>query len=1636
VLIASSNVYALRSRAAIRARDRRRFAFAVRGVIVSAVWLLSLASLAHAGPPTHLHNEALDISGFNHACGTAVDSEGDVYVSSAGESKVRVFDPSHVELGSISNPNEPCGLAVNSKGGVFVSEKATGKVVRYKPNAYPFSGSLSYGSAEPIDSSGSAKGIFVDPIDDRLYVAEGGRVSVYDSTGKLGIDEVQRIRCFECTGGKYKLSFGGEKTVPIDFEGPASEVKTALEGLATIGAGNVSVEKDGLEHFVTFVGKFSDIDIETLSSDTAELIGELGKKVITEERTKGWSGHIGEGELTEATGVAAYTYKVNSERSNRYVFIADAATDRVKVFSGEDIRTLKLRKEIAGPGVGEDFDFGSAGAYLAVDPGNGASATQKCESPVGGQACTAGHFFVYDDAHKMVDEFEASGAFLDQFTDPVLAGAAPTALAVDRSGGPHDGTVYVTTGAGPGAKLLAFGPLSAPSRPPLPDLSRELETARAVATDAAGDVYVAAGSFVHVYRPNGTEVKVGPTGKGFETSEPAWDLAADSTGKVYTMIGKNNGNRELEKVQYYTPAIYPPQDGAQYGGATTVATAKSFPTPTSPLSAIGINPVNNRVFITNGGPPIELGSAAEGSPILNSCFGCTLGIVAAVDIAAYGENGDVYISQNSRPILVIEPSGTEVVARLTGVGSPKGAPLPPNPQIAVDQSNGHVVTFDNSRGAAEEYEATGAFVAEIAFPEPKNFSTSPSRDSGLAIDNSGGAGDGNLYVAFDDPKPNTFDLWAFGAVSYGEPPIAVTGVADGVGGGSATLHGTVDPRGFELSGCTFEYLTDTAYHENVDNEVPPFSGAASSNCAESFVEIGDKTGAVPVHADVTGLNAEARYRFRLVATNKYGQGVGGTGLFGPPIVETRTASPVLYTEATLRARIDPSGLATTYHFEYGEHDSEYDRSTPAVQLPPGDGPVAVQAELTGLSESKTYHFRIIAENEAGPAPGDDRAFTTLTRRPDESCSNAEYRTGLSANLPDCRAYELVTPAESRGMIPHAGLQGSAEQWTNNWLVAPRGSGAGESVAFFVEGTLPGFDGTGRSDGYRARRAAGAHPSGGWGAELYGPSFTEVGGGFAHNVSPDQENWIWGNDLRVSGVPNPECNPEGWSHFELVGCGDLGTDPSAEGRFVSAGGMHLVFFSKKHLEEGAAPEGTISIYDRPVGASSAEVVSVKPDGTSFGAGENANYLGASEDGSAVAFKVGSTLYLHRGGETTEVAEGPNHFAGISTSGRRIFFIDENFSDLNAPAANLYLCDIDAGPCLGSADPPGLTRIATTAIFVNVSPDGSRVLFSSESALPGLEPNEQGETAKPGKHNLYVWDDAAGTRFVAVLDPRDFEAFNEEVLTNLARWTSAVTAGPETGRDASPTRSTPEGGVFLFQSHAQLTAYGNEGHGEVYRYEVAAPTGEQLTCVSCDPTGAPSSADAMLQIFAGQITRSTTLIPNVTDDGERAFFQSPDRLVPEDANDAQDVYEWTRRSAGTCVRAGGCLDLISSGQGEEASYLFGMSANGHDVFFETPDKLVDADIADSPSLYDAREEGGIPSPPIPEVCHGDDCQGSGSPSPTLSGTGSANLRNGNIAGSGKRCPKGKRKVRRHGKVRCIRKHRKHRRHRAGSNRGVRR
>jgi hypothetical protein len=170
-------------------------------------------------------------------------------------------------------------------------------------------------------------------------------------------------------------------------------------------------------------------------------------------------------------------------------------------------------------------------------------------------------------------------------------------------------------------------------------------------------------------------------------------------------------------------------------------------------------------------------------------------------------------------------------------------------------------------------------------------------------------------------------------------------------------------------------------------------------------------------------------------------------------------------------------------------------------------------------------------------------------------------------------------------------------------------------------------------------------------------------------------------------------------------------------------------------------------------------------------------------------------------------------------------------------------------------------------------------------------------------------------------------------------------------------------------------------------------------------------------------------NVRPDGNRALFQSEEALVPQDVDNRQDVYEWETQGMGSCTRPEGCVYLISFGQSDRDEHLFAVSESGDDVFFLSGSVLLGRDKDTTPSVYDARVNGGFPEPADEAACEGEACKGSLTAPPALPAPATPDLnKNGNVGQ--RHCGKGKRKVRRHGKVRCVKKRHRHHHHRHAS------
>jgi phosphodiesterase/alkaline phosphatase D-like protein len=213
-------------------------------------------------------------------------------------------------------------------------------------------------------------------------------------------------------------------------------------------------------------------------------------------------------------------------------------------------------------------------------------------------------------------------------------------------------------------------------------------------------------------------------------------------------------------------------------------------------------------------------------------------------------------------------------------------------------------------------------------------------------------------------------------------PVVTTNPATLIASFSATLNGSLNPHGLTTT-VSFQYGTTTAY------------GSATPMQTQTGSTYRD------VAVNISGLSPHTVYHFRIVATNSAGTRLGADRTFttlsvsGAPVATTNPASFIASFSAMLNALLDPHGLTTSVHFEYGPTLS-YGLTT-APQTRAGNTFQSVGANVTGLGANTLYHFRVVASNAAGTTMGNDRTFTTLaTTGPPVVVTNAANNVTASS----------------------------------------------------------------------------------------------------------------------------------------------------------------------------------------------------------------------------------------------------------------------------------------------------------------------------------------------------------------------------------------------------------------------------------------------------------------------------------------------------------------------------------------------------------------------------------------------------------------------------------------------------------------
>jgi hypothetical protein len=867
-----------------------------------------------------------------------------------------------------------------------------------------------------------------------------------------------------------------------------------------------------------------------------------------------------------------------------------------------------------------------------------------------------------------------------------------------------------------------------------------------------------------------------------------------------------------------------------------------------------------------------------------------------------------------------------------------------------------------------------------------------------------------------------------------------------VGPDSAELKGKVDLGG-----------EDPAFNATARFEVSTDGGNTWAGFEGSEIGLEASSGEEqPVTATLTGLEPNTTYDLRLRATNNADPGLEDTDAgqsFSTaalaPTVETLGTLDTTEHSITFNGRIDPNKAQTTYWFDYGSAPGTYTASVPLAKdasAGASDGQVLVAQTVEGLDPATTLYYRLVADNgTGGEVAGEERQASTLEAAgPPAPCANEAVREEQHAtHLPECRAWEQVSPADKNGVDVQNFLKAAID---------------GHAVAFQANGAFAGVADPNASVIYVSRREM----DGRWSTRALNPRFTPTSSVSALYATG---SWAIDEDFRtmtfVSMGPMDGEDTDfmtvgtlSFPSFDVFRVGEDGyaqwlsrnegepptNEPTAAKLAGISGDGNTVFIETPEslVAGGPGTKGSTCLENAPGlpkcnlyrwTEGKLEAVgydehgnpldsAVLGTGLTTGPLVAAGSIGSLPDSAAVSrdgasyVYVGAPsgaapqVYLHMpDGETVRVsssqrdgnlgepaASGASFVAATGDLGAVYFRSEDQLTDEAPISGGDYRYDVIT-ETLSFSNPHSLAQ---------ASDDGSYVYFLRSSNDPPLAPGAPENTAS------YYVKDHSQIRYVGSI------AGQQDELQ------AAVT-----GNSISPvpgftnTGLSRDGSRFLFQTRYPNVAGAPSDSFQVYLYDSQS---DIVRCLSCPTPGfAPGSSRFDTEADADPPTPRA-----LSSDGLRAVFTSDAALVSQDTNGVGDVYEYHD----------GRTHLVSSGRSPFRSFFAGMSESGDDIFFMTREGLAASDTDGGQyDVYDAHVEGGFAGPPASTVppCSGDSCQRAGQSVTTANPPGSATQSShGNV--KTKRSAKKIPNKRRHGQRRGKHKKRTGTKHPTHSNRRV--
>jgi hypothetical protein len=1360
------------------------------------------------------------------------------------------------------------------------------------------------------------------------------------------------------TGGTFKLSFNGKTTASLPYNASAEAVRNALTALSSFGSGNVITFGDNVEvsggpgatglYAVTFINDLGDTPVPTIAADSSSLVGGAASVSVKAEGVSAYEicdvqAHpadvcqAGEGGVfTTQAGALQGASAIAVDQQTGAVYVGGAETnDRIDVYSatGEfegafawgvvnGSRELQFCTTLCLPGLGgEGQSNGGAGQLTPKRRGVSALAPAPAGSP------HEGDLYVADGGNNRIDEFK-----------PAISAGRVSGVSFQRAFG---------------WDVVESGPDNVPG-------VTEVQKIEIPAS-------VTGGTFTVSFEGEATEaLPYNASASALETALHKPLAARYPFVAVNHEVSGGPGASHPYVITFPSDSFLANLDIPQLtvdsskltGGTASVQTTTQGVSPNE-VCDVADHPAD--VCKVGGTFPVSGEAEAGHEGQLTKPRGVAVdsaGTIYAVDGGSSFERCAIACRVEK-----FNPDGS-----FAGVFSPAslnafeaGNALAPR-TVAVDPSDDHVFVVKKTPSTPTEIlELDGA---------GNLLSTSPP--GGLP---EGGIDFGNEQKLFVAAESEVLVLGPAPA------PGATLGPVSNVSQRSATFSGTVTPPTGFSTFYHFEYSLDGVNWTNV----PAGNDAAAGDGTGS----GDPNGcpaenppSCNVSVTVEGLRPGATYQVRLHAST-------GTPFTTPETTfETEAAAPDVFgagaeaeeSAATLTAFVNPNNRPTGFRFEWGT-SAAYGNEAPAPEGLVGSGgeAVEVRAPIEGLAPNTTYHFRLIATNEAGEtAESADHEFTTLGE----------------GGLPDNRRPELVSPADKRpqGRVTPPGLDLSSD-------LTFQAADDGDAFYYPLQNGL--LDSTAGGElRYLARRG-----QSGWSStQVSAPSLVpsaNAGGAvpsFVRYFSPDLSCGVIGTyqpltadtpaaDVELRVLNLYRVNPDG--SYRLI-TSTVPSNPETGGDYQVAGASpdcsRVYFNTPRKLLSGASglyewDEGTL----RDAG--------VLPDGTVPSAevntgvqrgiaviGGNAQVNAVSRDGRRIFFTAISdegpdaghqAVFVREDGTRTVDASQtatatPSTTASYeiaSRDGSHVFFTANHGLTASSSPSGIdlysYNTETEALTDLSADSNPADSNGAAVEGAIDASEDGSYVYFAALGQLIAGKGNTYAQNlAGGGAANVYL-SHAGQLSFVGVVAKEDLtEALASAGGTNMA-WNA---------------QATPDGKHLLYVTKADVTGYESGGVREAYLY--SAESG-QTVCVSCRRDGKPSlgtsSQGSPITGPSGETATPRPTQRSLSDDGSRVFFSMKDPLAPGAIAGNENLYEWERGQA----------YLLNDGAGAVPARIVGSSASGDDVFIYSTEQLDPHDTDFVGDVYDLRVNGGFPppeAPPVPCDPAQDQCQGAPSAPPS--------------------------------------------------------